>query len=150
VSIDYDKEIDFNLYKTYSWLPPSPPLPKTLQQRIEDAIDWEFDSKDFIKVSDSSDLSIEIHARVDQTQTVETRDFDMDYHWHYFGAATVKIEDIEVGSVMVDITDTKTKKLVWRGMAKGVMTQDADKNREILRKAMHKLFLDFPPKREKE
>jgi hypothetical protein len=47
---------------------------------------------------------------------------------------------------VVDLFDTRSKQLVWRGVATDTLSEKPDKNVKKLNKAVEKLFKNFPPK----
>jgi hypothetical protein len=50
------------------------------------------------------------------------------------------------GTLVIDMYDTKTKRLLWRGSAEGVLSYRAETNKK-LEKAVAKMLEDFPPNR---
>jgi hypothetical protein len=62
-----------------------------------------------------------------------------------FGNATTTTETYKVGTVVVDLFDTSTKKLLWRGTASDTLSNNSDKNIKNLDKAVTKMFKNFPP-----
>jgi hypothetical protein len=57
------------------------------------------------------------------------------------------VQQIPVGTLIIDLVDAKAKQLVWRGTARDTIDQDAtpeerDKN---IKNALNKLFENFPP-----
>ena len=58
------------------------------------------------------------------------------------------MEHVEVGALVVDIFDTPTKNLIWRGVASDVLSSKPDKNEKKLEKAVHDVFEHFPPRPE--
>jgi hypothetical protein len=50
-----------------------------------------------------------------------------------------------VGTVVVDLFDTKTKQLIWRGAASDTLSNNSDKNIKNLNESVDKMFKHFPP-----
>jgi hypothetical protein len=67
--------------------------------------------------------------------------------WRGFGdgMATTTVENTPVGTLMVDIFDGQTKKLVWRGSSSETITDNPEKNEKKLAKAVEDMFKKFPP-----
>ena len=61
------------------------------------------------------------------------------------GMATTSTSSYEVGTLVVDIFDTQTKQLLFRGQAQETVSNNAEKNTKNLYKATEKMFKDFPP-----
>ena len=51
----------------------------------------------------------------------------------------------EVGTLVVDIFDAKSKSLIFRGTASDEISEKLEKNQKKLAKASEKMFKDFPP-----
>ena len=51
-----------------------------------------------------------------------------------------------IGTLVVDIFDAPTKKLIWRGMATDVLSDKLEKNIKKLQKTVEEMFEHFPPK----
>ena len=62
-----------------------------------------------------------------------------------FGEATTTTETYKVGTLVVDLFDTKTKKLIWRGVSSDTLSNNSDKNIKNLDKGVEKIFKQFPP-----
>lgn len=61
------------------------------------------------------------------------------------GMATTSTSQYTVGTFVVDIFDTKSKQLLFRGQAQETISNNAEKNTKALYKATEKMFKDFPP-----
>jgi hypothetical protein len=59
--------------------------------------------------------------------------------------ATVNQYVTNVGTLVVDIDDGKTKQLLWRGAAKGTLSDKPEKNSQKIDKAVTKMFKQYPP-----
>ena len=55
-----------------------------------------------------------------------------------------------VGTLVVDLFDTNTKKLIWRGSASDTLSSKSDKNIKKLNMDVKKMFDRFPPETGKE
>ena len=62
-----------------------------------------------------------------------------------FGEATTTAETYKVGTVVVDLFETKTKRLIWRGSSSDTLSDKSDKNIKNLDKRVDKMFKHFPP-----
>jgi hypothetical protein len=49
------------------------------------------------------------------------------------------------GTLIVDLYDAKTKKMVWRGVATDTVSDQTSKNTEHIDKAIGKMFEKYPP-----
>ena len=62
-----------------------------------------------------------------------------------FGDATTTVETYKVGTLVVDLFDAKTEKLIWRSSSSDTLSDKADKNTKNLDKGVNKMFQHFPP-----
>ncbi len=62
---------------------------------------------------------------------------------------SAELTDYKVGTLVVDVFDTKAKALVFRGVASGEMADKAEKNEKKADKAVAKILKDFPPEARK-
>ena len=61
-------------------------------------------------------------------------------------AQQVKTENTyKVGTLILDLFDTKTKKLLWRGTSSDTLSNNSNKNIKNLDKGAEKMFKHFPP-----
>lgn len=60
--------------------------------------------------------------------------------------STTTTEVTKVGSVTVDIFDSHSQKLIWRGTDGDDLSSNADKNIQKLAKDLSNMFKKFPPK----
>lgn len=148
VSTDYNKAIDFTHYRTYSWMQvKADPL---WTDRIREAVDSQLTAKGWSRVPDGGDASVAAFGATREQPRIETfyNDFGGGWYWRGFGdgMATTTVDYTQVGSLVVDIFDTPTKKLIWRGVATDVLSSKPDKNEKKLEKAVQEMFEHFPPK----
>ena len=64
-----------------------------------------------------------------------------------FGEATTTTDVYQVGTLVVDLFDGKTKKLIWRGSSSDTLSNNSEKNIKNLDKAVHKMFPTLPSRR---
>ena len=62
------------------------------------------------------------------------------------GMATTTIDRIPVGTLVVDLYDTNSSHLVWRGEAHDQLSNQPEKDTKKLNKAVDKMFSKFPPR----
>lgn len=62
-----------------------------------------------------------------------------------FGNATTMVENYKVGTLVVDLFDSKTKTLIWRGSASDTLSNKSANNIKNLDKGVQKMFEHFPP-----
>ena len=97
------------------------------------------------------DVSVVAMEITQNKQTLNTfyDGFGGGWRWGGFGDATTTTETYQVGSLVVDLFDAKTKNLVWRGSSSDTLSNNADKNTKNLDKGVQKLFAHFPPEKKR-
>jgi hypothetical protein len=61
------------------------------------------------------------------------------------GEATTTEQDYKEGTLVVDMYDSKSKQLLWRGSSEDTVSNHAEKNEKNLDKGVAKMFKKFPP-----
>jgi hypothetical protein len=151
VKTDYDRSTNFAQYKTFSWQ-----HVKTKDaldvDRIKNAVNAALAAKGWTQVDSGGDVSIIAIEMTQQQQTLNTfyDGFGGGWGWRRFGGggfgeATTTTDTYKVGTVVVDLFDTKTKQLIWRGSSSDTLSNNSDKNIKNLDKGVDKMFKHFPP-----
>jgi len=166
--VDYDKGTDFSKYKTYAFAEGTP-TPETLtNQRIERAIEAQLAAKGLTKVESNADLTVVYHCSVTQKTQLNTTNLGgwgwgpgWGRGWGWGGGfrrgwgglggnAITQVEQIPVGTLIVDIGDSTSKKYIWRGTATGTINSKPDKNAKTIDQEVKKMFEKFPPDEKKK
>jgi hypothetical protein len=151
VKTDYDRSADFSQYKTYSW-----EHVKTQDSldvdRIKSSVNAALAARGWTQVDSGGDVSIVAMEITRNQQTLNTFYDGLGGGWGWrrfggggFGEATTTTETYTVGTLVVDLFDTKTKKLLWRGTSSDTLSNNSAKNIKNLDKGVAKLFKQFPP-----
>jgi len=117
IKVDYDHHADFSQFKTYSWAKVE--TPDTLwDQRVKDAIDRTLAAKGWTQVPSDGSVSLVAVGTTREKPTLQTfyNGFG-GWRWGGFGEATTYVDNYQVGTLIVDMFDTSSKRLVWRGSA---------------------------------
>jgi len=147
VKTDYDRGADFSQLRTYSW-------EKVQTQdslwvsRIKQAVNASLTSKGWMQVESGGDVAIMAMDMTQNHQTLNTYYDGFGGGWRWgggFGDATTSVDTYKVGTLVVDMFDTHTKKLIWRGSAADTLSDKSDKNIKNLDKGVQKMFDHFPP-----
>lgn len=151
VKTDYDRGANFAQYKTYSW-----EQVKTRDSlnvdRIKTAVNAALAAKGWTLVESGGDVSILAMEITHHQQTLNTfyEGFGGGWGWRRFGAggfgeATTTTDTYKVGTLVVDLFDSKTKQLIWRGSSSDTLSNNSNKNIKNLDKSVEKMFKNFPP-----
>jgi hypothetical protein len=159
VKTDYDRGVDFNRYKTYSWAKVQTQNSLWID-RIKGAVNAALATKGWTPVESGGDVSIVAMEMTKDHRTLNTYYDSFGGGWGWgggfgreggfgggggFGDATTTEDTYKVGTLVVDLFDSKTKKLFWRGSASDTISNKSDKNIRDLDKGVQKMFDHFPP-----
>jgi hypothetical protein len=147
VTTDYNKSANFAPYKTFMWIKEPKTANPLTRQRVIDDVNSALAAKGLQLVTSDADLCIAAHAATKQERTLNTfyNGFGGGWRWRGgFGDATTTVDTYEVGTLVVDIFDARTKAAIWRGTSTKTLSGNPQKNAENLNKAVVKMFKDFP------
>jgi Domain of unknown function (DUF4136) len=149
VKTDYDRSANFSQYKTYSWTSVKSKDP-LLVDRIKGAVNSTLSAKGLTQVESGGDLSINAMEITKNQQTLNTfYDGFGGWRWGGFGNTTTTTDTYKVGTLVIDLFDSQSKGLVWRGSASDTLSSNSDKNIKNLNKGVEKMFKHFPPEAKK-
>ncbi|MFT4984217.1 MAG: hypothetical protein ACI9Q9_001276 [Flavobacterium sp.] len=153
VNYDYDKNIDFNQYKTYAFHKKGVDKVEISgldKKRILNAIDAELSKKGMIK-SDNPDLLVNIFTkereRIDVNQYNAGWGYGWGYGWNpYLWGGRSYVSSTTEGTLYIDLIDANKKELVWEGQGVGYLTQNREQKEKIINEFVAKILAQFPPK----
>jgi Domain of unknown function (DUF4136) len=154
ISTDYDHSANFSQYKTYSWLKVQAG-DSLWADRMQQDIDAQLAAKGWTKVASNGNASITAFRSTQEQPTMETFYDGLGGGWGWrgrggfggggMGMSTTTTENTKVGTTVVDIFDSQTKQLLWRGTESSDLGNNVEKNTKSLAKDMADLFKRFPP-----
>ena len=151
VKTDYDRNANFAQYKTFSWEKIKTKDPLDVD-RIKSAVNVTLSAKGWTQVPSGGDVSIIAIEMTHNQQTLNTfyDGYGGGWGWRGFGGggfgdATTTTENYQVGTLVVDLFDAKTKQLLWRGSSSDTLSNNSNKNIQNLNKGVEKMFNKFPP-----
>jgi hypothetical protein len=152
VKVDFDKAFDFAPVKTYSIRIGTRWGNDLSERRVLTEIDEAIAAKGWKKAAaGQADIDVVLNGATQTKRTANTFYSGGGYGYRYggFGGATAStvVSEYNVGTLVVDMFDPKTKNLVFRGIAEDELSDKPEKNQKKLEKASTKMFKDFPPKK---
>lgn len=145
VSVNYDKTYDFLKVKTFAVQVGSPAQDPFLEKHIVSTLTQTLVGKGWVQADPAAaDATVMLHGQSETRKRLDaygTGGFRMGG-----GMGSAQLTDYKVGSLVVDIFETKTKTLLFRGTATDEMADKAEKNEKKADKAVDKILKDFPPK----
>jgi Domain of unknown function (DUF4136) len=143
VNTDSDPSAPFSTYKTYAWTAGTASPISLGEQRIHAAVEGQMAAKGFKLATDETpDVYIATHVLTHEEPQVIANGFGP---WGLGGYGAIDVRTLVQGTLIVDMYDAKTKKMVWRGVATGTASDKASKNTAKIDKALEKMFRRYPP-----
>lgn len=157
VSTDYDRNATFENYHTFSFAKVQTEDP-LYEQRLRDDITAELQKHGLQLVPSGGDLAVTAIGGVHNQQQYNTfySGLGPGFGWRGWGGwgggwggsgvTNTTVQQVPVGTLLVDLYDTQTHNLVFRGRAQADLHKHADKNISLVQKTVNKMFDHFPPK----
>jgi hypothetical protein len=148
-NVDYDQSAQFSAYRTYAFKDVHGQ--DSLQmKRVQTAIDRTLATRGLAKADGKPDLWVVLHTRMRNERVVTTYSTGWGWGWGWRGGYwnTARVDNIPIGTLVVDLVDTSRKELVWRGSASRAIDRDETPQERSgkVQEAVDKLFEGFPPK----
>lgn len=148
VYVDYNHTVDFTKFKTYAWGQNSNPnaiQDSILMQSAQQAIDSQLTAKGLQKVQESQNPDLIVVASSGMKQQTSYNAWGTGgWRWGGGGMASITPETTNVGTLVVDIYDANGKRMIWRGISQGALSNKGEKNEKELNKSVDKMFKKFP------
>ncbi len=162
VRTDYDHSVNFAQYKTYSWGKVQTSNPFYVS-RIKQAVDKDLQAKGWQLAETGGAVMIFATDNVKNQKQLETNYDGMGGGWGGgwgwggwgwgggwgpggMGESTTTTYDQRVGTLVIDLFDASSKKLLWRGLATQDLSSNAERNTKSLDGDINNMFKKFPPK----
>jgi hypothetical protein len=154
VSSYVERGTDFTQFRTYDW-GPADALP-TGDPRLDDnpffldhfegAVEMTMARKGFVRTEGGTpDLVIHYHAAI--TPKMDINRFDRERGYCYDGDCRIRTIESETGTLVIDVIDARTSKLIWRGWAQhGVVDilNDQDRMETRINQAVERMLAQLP------
>ena len=149
INSDYDHNVNFANYKTYSWGKVQA-ANSLWDDRIKSAVDSQLAAKGWTQVPSGGDVVVNAFGKTHSEKTLNTfyNGFGGGWRWGGgFGNSTTTVDTYKVGTLVVDMFDASGKNLIWRATSSDTLSSNAEKNTKKLDSDVHKMFQHFPPNR---
>ncbi len=142
VTVDWDRSVAFPARGTFG-LGEGTPLTNPLASlRIERALSAMLVEKG-MREDPSPDLLVIVHASVEPSRSLNLGAYkDGGGIWE---TQAPTIRSIDAGTLLVDLLESSTHRLIWRGIATDTVTNNPSRNEKPVPKALRRMLKKFPP-----
>jgi len=144
VSVNYNHAVDFSQFHTYAWGGNNTNAIQNsiLAQVAQQDIDSAMQGKGLQKVMENQNPDLILTANGGMKQQTSYSAWGMRGWGGGMGGITP--EQSELATMIVDLYNTKTQELVWRGIAQDALNNNGNKNQQMVEKAVQKMFKQWP------
>jgi hypothetical protein len=157
VQTDHDPAANFSALRTYAWLQKTADAPRDpridndlLDSRVHAAVNDELDRKGYREAAENPDFRVTYHVMVQNKFDVQSFPVYYGYGFGRVGAAggDVRVSEYEQGTLILDVVDSRTNDLVWRGSAQARIVPDRtpQERTKLIRDAVREMLERFPPR----
>lgn len=156
VSSHVDRDVSFGRYRTYDWGPADalptgdPRLDKNpfFKDRVEGAVEKGLAAHGFtLALSGQPDLLIHYHANI--SQRIDVNRVDRRYGYCYGAECPSGVLEYEAGTLVLDLVDRRTNRVVWRGWAQDTVEGtlgNEDRMARQIDEAVSRMLARLPPR----
>ena len=155
VSSHVARGLDFTQYGTYDW-GPADALPAGdprldgkpfFHDRVQGAVERQLAARGFERsTSATPDLLIHYHASI--TQRIDVNRVDREHGYCYGENCSVRVFEFETGTLVLDMVDTRTNRVIWRGWVQDSLQgllDNPDRMARTINEAVRRMLEKFPP-----
>jgi hypothetical protein len=156
VHTDHDPAVDFSQFSAYAWREEPNTRSPLVRQRLVAAIDAELQAKGWRKVAEvGAGIVLAAHVSSHEEQTIETFYSEPEWggwSWHGVqgtrgGYTATRVGSYTIGTLVIDMFDTRTRRAIWRATAEGTVPGSPEKINAAIDATIPRMFTDFPPGR---
>ena len=145
VRSEYDSSANFRSFRTFNIQPlrnvDEYNVNEFAQQNIIDAINTELKARGYTQSPSNADLIVESHI---STKDKVHIDSETTHYGHGDISTRYNVNEYTEGTLIIDVKNAKTNKLIWQGVGMGVIDRNPKNREQRLNKAITKIFRDFP------
>jgi len=157
VTSDYSDNTDFQIYKTYAWLPQaSAKKEPVLDRQIKTAVDNQLSVKGLQESPTEPDLLLAYHTGVEDKVLVSGLGYSYDNRYvrqrnrriTFASSRDLSTTTNQEGTLILDFVDASTKELIFRASAQAVLDRNAtpEDDERLVNDAVAKMLENYPSK----
>jgi hypothetical protein len=153
---DFDKTAPFAQYRSYAMKEGTPTKNPLIDNRLIAEIETQLAAKGLVKNDTNPDVFVVYHVAFDEQKDISSYSSGPmygGYGWGWGGGwgtttTDVRVRDILVGTLAIDIIDASKRQVAWRGLGTREIDTNAkpEKRDSNIKKAVEKIFKNYPPK----
>ena len=144
VSVNFNHDQSFAQFHTYAWGSNNANQIQNsiLAQVAKQDIDSALQAKGLQLVQESQNPDLIVTANGGMKQQTSYSVWGM--RGIGGGMGGISPEQNVIGTMIIDLYDAKTQSLIWRGVAQDTLSNNGNKNQQIVEKAIQKMFKQWP------
>jgi hypothetical protein len=160
---DFDDSVDFAQYRRWAWLPQpnkqasgDPRIDNPLiMQRIESAVERNLAAKGFKQTESGEDFEVGYLVTVEKQLSSSGVGGSFGFGRYSggsgvgmsFGGPQIQIREYEEGTLILEITDASSDKLVWHGSSTSRLSdaRTPEDSERIINQMVEEILANFPP-----
>ena len=153
VHMDYDPDVDFSQYQTFSWMLKLEEEPARrrntlaepfLEKKIKKTVLENLATKGYEKTSSKPDFLIACYVNFKRKTDVTVQRYGFSYG--YLGQE-VGVHRYKEGTLILDFVDPRSHQLIWRGWSISAVHSGSSpqEEQENINKAVEEILKQFPP-----
>lgn len=150
VSTDYDSKVDFSKYKTFNFSKEVDrvSLNDLNRRRLKDAITREMQTRGF-QVSATPDVLVSafVKGRTKYSAMATTNSFGGPFMYYRGWGSSNTYVDVDKsieGTLFIDLIDVSEKKMIWEGVAEGLVNPRTQTREETVNNVVGMIFKNYP------
>ena len=151
VKTDFDQSVAFAQYRSYTLLPNSEPigLSPSGETALAETLRNQLGAIGVVVARENGDLHIVRHLTTKEKLSISPSSSSAPYRYGRYGVWAggppqyTDVSQYTEGTLILDFVDSKTQKLVFRGIATGTIG-DPKSNAAKIKEAVEKIVADYP------
>lgn len=151
---EYDKNIDFTTYKSFSIYPYDQQNSFMYNSSDKEVLEYylaqELKDRNYKQLTDKGDLIADIYVVIGHKAGSSYRSHYSTGYWSgYSNPYGYRTENLIGGTLIISLYDRKTKTLVWQGTGTGTLTDNPLEAERNIPKRISQIFHKFPVRKNK-